>query len=206
MTSGRFIFRKPWRIFSVIISAIMIVSITAPFTTRTAYALDIPLPLYPANYADTTPDSDPPLGIPSFVWSAVTGASKYRLQVDSEIGFNTPIIINTLTSNTSYTLSSILIADGEWYWRVRVEAPAPVGEWSEVMRFTKTWATSENTPTLLAPVDEEFLAFFNAPEFSWTPVMGAAKYRFQIASSPDGFTTPIVSDDSLTTSTQPEGD
>ena len=170
----------------------MIVSIIAPFNTSTAYALDIPLPIYPENYADTTSVTDPPLGIPSFTWSAVAGATQYRLQVDSEIGFNTPIVLNITTNNTSYTpaSTSYLFADGLWYWRVRVEKPLPVGEWSEIMRFTKTWATYDNKPTLLAPDDNVFLAFFKTPGFSWTPVMGAAKYRFQIAASPDGFIFP----------------
>ncbi|MFZ2098597.1 MAG: hypothetical protein WAV05_18345, partial [Anaerolineales bacterium] len=51
---------------------------------------------------------------------------------------------------------------------------------------------------------DESLAFFNSPDFSWTPVIGTAKYRFQIATSPDGFNSPILSSDTLTTTVQPK--
>lgn len=197
--------RKLWDLLSFIISAIIFVSFITPFTAITAYALDIPQPIYPENFTNSTPGTDPPLGVPSFSWSAVSGATKYRLQVDSEIGFNTPIVLNITTQNTAYTPASksYLFADGEWYWRVRVEEPAAVGEWSEIMLFTKSWATDENRPTQISPLNDATLAFFNAPDFSWTPVIGAAKYRFQIAMSQDGFTLPIYSEDTLSTTIQP---
>ena len=199
--------RMLWRMLSIFISSLMIVSLFTPFSVSTAYALDIPQPLYPVDFADTTSDTDPPLGVPSFTWSLVIGATKYRLQVDTEIGFNTPILMNITTSNTSYTPAndSYLFADGELYWRVRVDTPTPVGEWSEVMHFTKTWATEVNKPTLLAPDNDGILAFFNAPDFSWTRVIGAARYRFQIATSPDGFNSPVLTENTLTTTIQPEG-
>lgn len=196
---------KPWRFFSTIISAIIIVSIILPFTAVTAYALDVPQPTYPDNFATTTPDSDPPLGVPSFYWSAVTGANVYRLQVDSEIGFNQPIYLDTTTRNITFTPSSTghLFTDGEWYWRVRVDDPAPVGNWSPIFTFTKSWATPENKPVLLAPAEGDLLPFFDTPAFSWTPVIGAARYRFQIAISPGGFDSPLLSVDTLATSHQP---
>ncbi len=197
--------RNSWRLLSSIISAIIIVSIIVPFTAITAFALDVPQPTYPLNFATTTPDSDPPLGVPSFSWSAVTGANIYRLQVDSEIGFNQPIYLDITTRNTTFTPSSTghLFTDGEWYWRVRVDDPAPVGDWSPIYTFTKTWATPANKPDLLAPGEGELLAFFNSPTFSWTRVIGAARYRFQISITPGGFDSPIVNIDTLSTSLQP---
>ncbi len=197
--------RKPWDLSSFIICVILFVSFITSINTTKAHALDIPQPIYPENYTYTTPDTDPPLGIPSFSWSVVSGATKYRLQVDSEIGFNTPIVLNTTTQNTSFTPASTnyLFADGEWYWRVRVEEPTPVGEWSQIMLFTKSWGTDENQPTLLSPVNDAVLAFFTAPVFSWTPIIGAAKYRFQIAEYQEGFSSPIFSVDTLSTTIQP---
>ena len=196
---------RPWTVLSILITAVMIVSTIVPIPTTTAYALDIPQLTYPPNYAETTPVTDPPLGIPSFAWSAVSGATKYRLQADNDIGFNIPIIMDITTKNTAFTPASTthLFGDGEWYWRVRVEEPTPVGEWSLIYRFTKTWATSSNRPTDLVPTDGAVLAFFDSPTFSWDPVMGAAKYRFQIAVTQDGFSTPTLSVDTLATSIQP---
>jgi len=197
---------KSWKAFSIIISAVLIVSIIAPIPTRTVYALDIPQPVYPADYADTTVLTDPPLGIPSFAWTAVEGATNYRLQVDTDIGFTTPIVMDVTTNNNAYTpyQTSHLLADGEWYWRVRVEAPTPVGDWSPIFRFTKTWATWDNKPSPLAPENDAVLAFFDSPTFSWTPVTGAAKYRFQIAVTADGFSSPTVSIDTLARTIQPK--
>ena len=205
MTKTHDFSRKLMRVLSILISTIMVVSFIAPVNISTALAAEIPQPLYPINYSETTPISDPPLGVPSFSWSAVAGATKYRLQVDSDIAFGTPIVLNITTSNTSFTPAATghLFADGEWYWQVRVEAPVP-GDWSDTMTFSKSWATDENKPTLMAPDEGETLAFFRTPVFSWSAVMGAAKYRFEIASSPDGFNTPIFNDDTLSTSIQPE--
>src|SRR5512143_322375 len=97
---------KSWRSFSNIITAIIIVSLLFPFTANTAFAAGVPQPLYPADFANTTSVTDPPLGIPSFSWSAVTGANIYRLQVDNEIGFNLPITLDITTHNTTYTPQS----------------------------------------------------------------------------------------------------
>ena len=197
---------RPWNLFSMVMVATLLVSILAPIPTQTAYALDIPQPLYPADYAETTSLSDPPLGVPSFSWSAVSGATNYRLQVDTDIGFTLPIVMDVTTRNAAYTpyQTSHLFGDGEWYWRVRVEEPTPVGDWSPILRFTKTWATASNQPEPLAPESDAMLAFFDAPAFSWSAVSGAAKYRFQIALTADGFGTPAVNIDTLATTIQPK--
>lgn len=71
---------KPKRLFYSIFTAVIIISFIAPLSTIKVYALDIPIPIYPVNYAITTPDTDPPLGVPSFSWSTVMGANIYRLQ------------------------------------------------------------------------------------------------------------------------------
>ena len=201
--------RKTWRILSMALIVIMIVSIASPFQSGSAYAQTTPVPSYPLNFANTYPSTDPPLGVPSFSWSSVEGAIKYRLQVDNDIAFSAPIVLNITTSNTSYTPAptGYLFTDGEWYWRVRVEQPTPVGEWSDFMTFTKSWAKfdqdTDNKPGQLSPNDGAILGFFTDSVFSWSPVLGAAKYRFQIALSPDGFADPEFTIDTLTTTHQP---
>jgi hypothetical protein len=189
---------------SIFVSAIIIGSFIVPFYTSGAHALDIPRPILPIDYSETTSLNYPPLGVPSFTWSDVNGATKYRLQADSDDYFNSPLL-NITTANTSYTPASLryLFEDGEWFWRVRVEDPAPTGEWSDIMHFTKNWATDDNKPTLIAPDNDDVIAFFNSPGFSWTRVIGAAKYRVQIAESEDGFNDPLLSDDTVATSIQP---
>jgi hypothetical protein len=199
-------FSYPRRLFSSIITAIIIVSFFIPFSTRTAYALDVPQPIHPENLTTTTPYTDPPLAIPSFQWSSVTGANAYRLQVDTDTDFNYPIALDVTTQNTSFTIQSRadLYPDGIMYWRVRVEQPT-IGNWSSMFSFTKAWATPDNKPVLLAPDNNAsitFISFADPQVFSWEPVMGAAKYRFQIASSYDGFATPLWSIETVTTTYQ----
>jgi hypothetical protein len=196
--------RKFWRPFSFFINVIFIVSIITPYSNTTAYALGIPQLTYPGNYASTTPDSDPPLGIPSFSWTYSPGANIYHLQVDNDISFAEPIFLDITTQNSSFTPQSPghLFDDGEWYWRVRVEDPAPAGHWSLTFRFTKNWETSENKPILIAPDDGVSIPLFSNQIFSWEPVIGAAKYRFQIASNED-FTNLVWSVDTLTSTHQP---
>ena len=128
-----------------------------------AYAIDTPQPLYPQNFAITDPITDPPDGVPSFSWSSVTGANTYRIQVDGDIGFTQPITMDITTPNTSFTPQPVghLFADGDWYWRIRVEN-SEVSAWSTILRFTKKWATPDNRPLLSVPAPEEL---FQVPQY-----------------------------------------
>lgn len=198
---------KPGRILFSLINVLIIVGLFFPQTTMTADNLPIPIPTYPRNAANTTFDTDPPLGVPTFSWTSVLGANQYRLQVDTEIDFNLPIFLDITTRNSSYTplLIGHIFSDGKWFWRVRIEDPSPVGAWSPIFNFTKTWAAPDQKPVLLAPSEGEFLAFFDSTDFSWTPVLGAARYRFQIATTPFGFDPPFLSVETLSTTYQPIG-
>jgi hypothetical protein len=194
------------RPFISLISVLVIISFISPYISRKAYALDIPQPIYPLNNSETTPDSDPPLGIPLFSWNPVSGATVYRLQVDNESSFSQPIFLDITTQSNSFIpqYPDQLLSDGDWYWRVRVDDPAPGGNWSPVHHFKKAWANQNNIPILLKPDEGESLAFFDSPVFSWTTITGATKYRLQFSASSDGFNSPIFSMDTLSTTYQPD--
>ena len=167
-----------------------------------AHALDAPLPLAPADGAVTTIANYPPLGIPDFEWSAVTGATTYRLQYSQDVGF--AVKQEVTTDNTRYTpIDASKLPDGLWYWRVRVEVPGPPGAYSAIMTFTKQWAAAANAPALVSPAEGATLDFYDAPAFAWQPVTGAASYRLQIAASPDGFSAPRYNQTTLATTHQP---
>ncbi len=206
------IYRSPskfWRFLSYLFTAIIIFSLLSPLTATNALASDVPQPIYPDVDAITTTETDPPLGIPSFRWSPVAGANIYRIQVANDIAFASKVIDNT-TRNTSFTPSLVqhLLADGEWYWHVRVEDPIPASAWSETRMFIKKWVlgigVQPNQPIPISPAEGAQLAFFDAPTFSWTPVMGASKYRLQIATDSDfASLIPNTILDTLSTSYQP---
>jgi len=144
-----------------------------------------PVILNPADGAITTVENYAPSAVPYFAWEAVPGAATYRIQIDDEIAFSTPILYNVTTPNTRYIpINNNNMPDGTLYWRVRVETPAPVGEWSEIRQFTKDWGVTGNAPVLLKPDAGDPIEFFEAPVFSWTPVIGAADYVLRIASDP----------------------
>jgi len=105
------------------------------------YAVDAPTPSAPANGALTTAASQPPLGIPDFEWQAVTGATLYRLQLSQDAGFASKQ--EWTAANSRFTPTDATLADGVWYWRVRVEQPTPVSAWSDVWSFTKQWAAAD---------------------------------------------------------------
>jgi hypothetical protein len=187
----------------ILTSALVLASILlGPVGSIPAYALDVPALSAPTDGSTITVVESPPLGIPEFAWAAVTGATSYRLQVSSDIAFTTTIL-NVLTPNTTYTpISASVFADGTWYWRVRAEAPS-VGEYSGIWSFTKQWATPANSPALISPTDSATIDFYDQPVFSWDPVMGAAKYKFQIYASPGGWSTLTYTATTLATTHQP---
>lgn len=164
-------------------------SILYPSTTGLSSAPNAwpaPTLLNPINNEMTTVQNYPPGAVPYFEWEPVPGAATYRIQIDDEIAFATPILYNQATPNNRYIpTDNNSMQDGTLYWRVRVETPAPVGEWSEIREFTKVWGAAENAPTLLTPDIGETIEFFEAPVFSWTPVMGAADYVLKIDNDPD---------------------
>ena len=177
-----------------------------PLSAARVHALNAPTLVAPANGTTTTVVATPPLAIPEFKWAAVTGATKYRLQISNNIGFAGTLALDEQTPNTTYTpKSSSKFPDGIWYWRVRVETPTPVSAYSDIWSFTKQWATPENSPALISPVDASIIDFYDPPVFSWGPVTGAAQYKLQIYTSPAGYgASGTANINTLATTHQPE--
>ena len=127
----------------------------------------------------------PPVAIPEFSWNKVPGATQYTLQVARDIGF-TNVSISQNTPFTRFTpVSSSSLPDGDFYWRVKVNTPAPGSIYSTPLLFHKDWATDDNKPTLL---DVSTVQYFDSPTFSWEGAVGAAEYRLQISPTQE-FTT-----------------
>ena len=57
----------------------------------------------------------------SFTWSSVTNAETYRLQVATDAGFSKIVFDRSGISGTSFTLSTSLATDSQYYWRVYAE-------------------------------------------------------------------------------------
>ncbi|MEJ5197811.1 MAG: hypothetical protein WHX53_02700, partial [Anaerolineae bacterium] len=188
---------------SLILLLLLSVIVLASFPHGGVAAATFPAPtlLAPANGATTTAASHPPLAIPECTWQPVPGATAYRIQFSQDIAFTTKVEV--VTANPAHTpTDASKFGDGTWYWRVRVESPS-ASEWSEIWSFAKQWAAADNAPQLLAPADAAAVDFYDAPVFSWGAVTGAASYRFQIATSPDGFAAATYNVTTLATTHQP---
>jgi len=194
-------------IFRIITLGALALSLFSPMHVTPAYAIDAPTPITPADNITVTATENsgslamPPTAIPEFSWTAVGGATRYRLEISADIAFT--IKKQYTTPLTRFTPPNVAdFADNTlYYWRVMVEAPE-ASQPSPIRSFTRQWATTNNFPELNKPLDGEVVEFFEAPTFTWGPVMGAARYRFQISATPD-FTTLAVDLYTLAYSIQP---
>jgi hypothetical protein len=131
-------------------------------------------------------------GLPTFQWSPVVSARRYRLQVAADPSFSDPIDDLT-TDATSYTSNTTYPPDTVLYWRVRADDENLIGlTWSATGTFQKRLSAPALSPDV--PTAGETL-----PVLSWSPVQGAASYDVAI-DQPDGrtrqfsgFRAPIAS-------------
>jgi protein-S-isoprenylcysteine O-methyltransferase Ste14 len=114
---------------------------------------------------------------PAFRWTPAEGAYEYRLQVDDDPTFGSPIDDVTTTA-TSYTSRSTYPADTRLYWRVRANDENPTAAsrgltWSPTGSFVRRLpipAVAGDNPT-----DGEGI-----PVLSWSPVEGAVSYDVHV--------------------------
>ncbi len=129
-----------------------------------------------------------PTFTPTFRWTAVLGAQFYRLQYSTDPTFpnnwSTTVIE---TRNTTYTPTSPLANDVNYYWRVQAISGSPMTPWSSVWSFRKQWYIK---PVPLTP--RNGYPSVRHPFFSWTPVPGASYYLIEIGT--DNFQQHFVSE------------
>jgi secreted trypsin-like serine protease/subtilisin-like proprotein convertase family protein len=102
-----------------------------------------PQPLQPsANALDMTV-------APLFVWSAVPGAERYRLEIATEPSFQN-VIYSAISEETQHGLDEWLGPMKRYYWRVRAENLCGGGAYSAVSRLTTGQAYCR-TPNVALP-------------------------------------------------------
>jgi uncharacterized repeat protein (TIGR02543 family) len=120
----------------------------------------------------------------------VSEAAQYEVWIDNNSDFSSPEALENV-STTSFTPPAPL-ADGTYYWRVRViDAAGNLGViWSDVW-----WLRIDNTIGIPVLVEPEAGACENdnRPTFRWQPVLDLSPpvvYRLQIDNDPD-FSSPL---------------
>jgi protein-S-isoprenylcysteine O-methyltransferase Ste14 len=127
--------------------------------------------LEPGHGADLT-------GHPTFRWTSVEGARRYRLQISQDDRFGT-LLEDVLTDSTAYTSNTTYPADTVLYWRVRADDENLIGlTWSTTGTFQKRLPTPQVTPGL--PTRGDYI-----PTWTWDPIPGAASYDVHV-DLPDG--------------------
>ncbi|QSR33059.1 hypothetical protein CFI00_21645 [Nocardioides sp. S5] len=110
-------------------------------------------------------------------------AMRYRLQVDDDPAFGSPID-DVLVDQTTYTAADRLYREGPLWWRVRaIDANNNALAWSE----TRAFATKSPVPTLTSPVvtDGKVPVVTGAVPFRWEALPFAGGYDVQVAANAD---------------------
>ncbi|MBL8162136.1 MAG: fibronectin type III domain-containing protein, partial [Anaerolineae bacterium] len=129
------------------------------------------------NYVTTT------TARPSFVWTAVTGATGYTLEVATDSAFSAIIYTSPTSMATSHLLPvANALGYDTYYWRVRITNLPNV---SPVYRQFSVTPTLPVRPVLIKPANLE-KTNINPPTFTWNAVTyayGSVTYNVQIATS-----------------------
>jgi hypothetical protein len=135
-------------------------------------------------YADFEKQTTPPdmlapengasfAGQPTFEWTSIFGARRYRIQIDDETTFSTPID-DQRTASTAFTSLQTYESAQTYYWRVAPEDENKKGlTWSETRSFQIE---------LPAPVMDsaDFGTADLLPVVTWSPVPGAVSYTLDV--------------------------
>ena len=126
---------------------------------------------------------------PTLSWNKTTGASKYRLEVNTKNDFTGTVAFdNSAITDTTQAISG-LSNNTTYYWRVTASSNALAKiTTSNVYSFTTKLATA----TLTTPTNNA-TGVSLSPTLVWTAVSGADKYRLEVNTKSD-FTGTVIFD------------
>lgn len=133
----------------------------------------------------------------TFTWNAITGATKYRIQIDTNSKFSTTpkMFLNDSTLSGVTTSRAVTgLKDGiRYYWRVQAKVAAGWAPYSPAQTFGV--ALAPTSVTLLSPADGAVIAPGAPIKFMWNEAAPrVVNYRLQIAD--DANLTNLILDDS----------
>ncbi len=136
------------------------------------FTLDTVAPAAPPNPTAPSCGSITTNNRPTFSWSAVTGAVKYQIQVDTH---NPPTSLLIVTTGRTYQPPAQLLYT-TWHWRVRaLDAANNASAWSTLCNVIV------NSANGIAPVPNRFTD--STPTLTWTPISWADSYTLEIYKS-----------------------
>jgi hypothetical protein len=115
---------------------------------------------------------------PTFRWTPVEGARRYRVQVADDPTFGS-LVDDVVTDSTAYTSNTSYPADTVLYWRVRADDENLIGlTWSATGTFQRRLPSP--VPSAANPTSGESI-----PLWTWSPLTGAVSYDVAV-DEPDG--------------------
>ncbi len=144
------------------------------FITKTGFTNDtpyVPVLTYPANGEVGI------LALDTLKWQQVDGAVMYTLQISKTASFDSLYLEKEVGFNF-YQLRELELGNVDFYWRVNANNGGNESQYSGTGHFV----SSIEAPVLISPAKNDTVPV--TPEFEWTAVNGATKYRLQISRSP----------------------
>lgn len=140
------------------------------------------------------------IAVPSpLTWSAVAGASGYRVQVSLTSDFAAPAFESANVAGVTVNAPG-LGGNTDYYWRVAARNSAGTGPYSVVWRFTTGAVPPPSAPSPLTPA--QFATDVPlAANFTWTASSGASTYHLQISTAVD-FSTAVFNDSGFSTASR----
>ncbi|MCJ7552803.1 MAG: T9SS type A sorting domain-containing protein [Ignavibacteriaceae bacterium] len=131
---------------------------------------------------------------PTLSWDKTTGASTYRLEVNTESDFTGTIVFDNAAIADTFQAISGLSNNTTYYWRVTARSNVLLKtNTSTVYSFT----TKLSTTTLILPENNSTDVSL-IPTLSWSAVAGADKYKLEVNTQYDFAGTIIFDEDTLT--------
>jgi hypothetical protein len=116
---------------------------------------------------------------PTLRWIKSMDAETYRIQLAGDPSFTSPVFDQAGITDTSFTLSSPLQNETQYFWRIRAVNAGGASDWSVVRNFT-TVVAAPLIPILAFPPDEA-TGISATPTLTWNASSGAVSYRVQVA-------------------------
>ncbi len=116
---------------------------------------------------------------PLFKWHKVGSATNYLFQLSLNADFSILIANELNLIDSTYTLSTSLEPNTQYYWRVATFRQSKLSDWSSVWRFT-TQEETLNSPILNSPSNNA-VGLPLTVNFVWNDVQNATSYHFQLS-------------------------
>lgn len=134
---------------------------------------------------------------PTFVWSILSGASSYQLQISTKSNdWTSPIIDEPNINTNTYILQFPLNYNTTYYWRVRGISSTEIGDWSTIRSFS----TIISAPNLIYPPDNATWVDL-IPQFVWGTVTGATSYNLQLSTNYNDWNNLIINFEDIQSNT-----